>query len=107
MGLESEARLVAHLADCHERAGDFGLAITVAGEAIEVARRRTDRVAELHASIVMADVLFSINDTARREAMEHFCRAKYLCNVTGAAFFEPSLRRLAKSLTGSEVLTSH
>ena len=107
MGLESEARLVAHLADCHERAGDFGLAITVAGEAIEVARRRTDRVAELHASIVMADALFSINDTARREAMEHFCRAKYLCNVTGAAFFEPSLRRLAKSLTGSEVLTSH
>jgi adenylate cyclase len=108
MGLESEARMVAHLADCHDRARNFGLAITVAAEAIEVARLRTDRVAELHANIVAADALFVSNDFARRpEAMAHLGRAKHLSNVTGAAAFQPSLRRLAAGLTGSEVLISH
>ena len=54
MGLEYEAKLVAHLADSLARAGDFGHAWTIASEAIDVARRRTDRVAELHASMVAA-----------------------------------------------------
>ena len=108
MGLECEARLVAHIADCHARAGDFGLAIKVAAEAIAVARRRTVRIAELHANFVAADALSFIDDTAqRRVVVAHFRRAKYLANVTGAAFFEPSLRRLATGLTGSEILMPH
>ena len=51
MGLEYEARLVAHLAECFARAGKYKQAWIVASEAIEVARRRTDRVAELHADV--------------------------------------------------------
>ncbi len=50
--LEFEARLLAHLAGIHQRAGQPERAAGVAAEAMAVARRRTDRLGEYHASAV-------------------------------------------------------
>jgi tetratricopeptide (TPR) repeat protein len=97
MGLEYEAKLVAHLAESLARAGDFGRAWIVASEAIEVARRRTDRVAELHASMVAALAACRCDDRRLRwQAGSQLRRARKLLDITGAAIFEPMLRRTAE-----------
>jgi adenylate cyclase len=80
--LEFEARLLAHLADTHERAGHKARALDVAREAIDVARRRTDRLGECHATIV-AVAAHDNEDTALLE------RARELLRVTSAAILEP------------------
>ena len=103
MGLESEAKLVAYLADCHDRAGEFGSRSRSPTKLFQIARRRSDRVAELHASIVAAHALTTSNDIERRpDAIMHLRRARHLSEVTGAAIFQPSLLRVAAGLTGSE-----
>ncbi len=53
-GLEFEARILAFQADNLMRAGDPRRAGEVAAEAIGVARRKADRLAECHASLVAA-----------------------------------------------------
>jgi class 3 adenylate cyclase/tetratricopeptide (TPR) repeat protein len=108
MGLEYEAKLVAHLAESLAHAGDFGRAWIVASEAIEVARRRTDRVAELHASMVAALAACRCDDRRLRwQAGSQLRRAHELLDITGAAIFEPMLRRTAElTCVGSfDVLT--
>jgi adenylate cyclase len=95
-GLEIEARLLAYLAEVLDGAGEKGRAAQVVEEAIEVARRRTDRVAELHAHIVAADLALvggPINPELREE---HLLRAKVLLGVTGAAIFGPRLLGLRR-----------
>jgi len=94
-GLEYEAKFLAQLAETYDRAGDWALASTIAAEAIVVALRRSDRLAELHGHIVAAHVLFSGNEPERRPKAEaHLARARHLLGVTGAAVFEPVLSRL-------------
>lgn len=93
-GLELEARLLAYLAEVTSRAGEKACAGQLVKEAIEVARGRTDRVAELHAHIIAADPELAgvaLNPLARSE---HLSRAKALLNVTGAAIFAPRLADL-------------
>lgn len=92
-GLEYEARMLADLADAHYRSGDSPRAAAVAKEAIDVARRRTARLAECHASIVRAAAL--IDETAGQhiEVAELFERAEQLIAVSGGKIFEPMLMR--------------
>lgn len=97
-GLEIEARLLAYLADVLDRAGEKARAAQLAREAIEVAQRRTDRVAELHAHIVAADLELAggaINPELRDD---HLQRAKALLDVTGAAIFASRLADLRPAM---------
>ena len=104
-GLEIEARLLSYLADALDCAGQQERAAEVAKEAIEVAQRRTDRVAELHAHIVAANAQFAgcaIKPGLRAE--EHLQRAKALLDSTAAEIFAERLldprRPWAKWQTG-------
>jgi tetratricopeptide (TPR) repeat protein len=92
-GLEFEAKLLAHLAETHYRAGDHMQAVRVAREAITVARARTDRLSECQASIVAATALLSVDQPeSRREAEALLNGAESLLQATGAKIFLPMLR---------------
>lgn len=96
-GLEIEARLLAYLAHTLDLAGEKARAAQVVSEAVDVALRRTDRVAELHAHIVAADLALAGGaiDPGRREG--HLERANALLDVTGAEIFAPRLHGLGYS----------
>jgi tetratricopeptide (TPR) repeat protein len=80
--LEFEARLLAHLAGIHQRAGNSAKAADFAREAIEVARRRTDRLGECHASAVA----LATCGGADRALLD---RTQRLLALTGAVVLEP------------------
>jgi class 3 adenylate cyclase/tetratricopeptide (TPR) repeat protein len=98
-GLEFEARMLADLADALYRAGDRGAALEAAEEAITVARRRTDRMAECHASLVRGMILAVADgggdDGEASRLLEH---AEQLLGESGAAFYEPRLIQLRSHL---------
>src|SRR5262245_11164386 len=98
-GLENEAKLMSGLADTLDRAGDFARAAEVAGEAIAVARRRTDRIAELHGDIVAAHALAA--DGRAPQARAHLRQAEKLVETTGAVFFNLLLNRAKAKLTAT------
>jgi adenylate cyclase len=98
-GLEFEARMLADFADALYRAGDLDAALAAVDEAVAVARRRTDRIAELHATLLRGLVLAAAGDAKNdKEVSELILRAEELLNVSGAAFFEPRLTQLRSSL---------
>ena len=82
--LELEARLLAHLADTYLRAGDAARAAKVAVEAMDVARRRTDRLAEYHAGSV------AVRAGGERDAAL-VARTRMLANDTGAGLLQSIL----------------
>jgi len=91
-GQENGARMLAFLADCHFRAGNMVLAADVAKEAIDVARRRTARLAECHASILRGAALMELESAVHdSEAALLFDRAEELIKESGAKIFEPLL----------------
>ena len=98
-GLESEARMLADLADALYRAGDLDAALKVTEEAITVAGRRTDRVGECHASLVRGMVLAVAGggreDVEANRLLEH---ADQLLSLSGAGFFQPHLVQLRSRL---------
>jgi class 3 adenylate cyclase/tetratricopeptide (TPR) repeat protein len=98
-GLEFEARMLADLADALYRAGDLGAALKVTEEAITVARRRTDRIAECHASLVRGMILAvadgGSDDGEANRLLKH---AEQLLSESGAAFYEPRLVQLRSHL---------
>ncbi len=94
VGLEFEAKLMAHLADARSRGGSLPEAKDTAAEAIIVARRRTDRFAECHANIVAARAAASERKQGwRAEAEKLLGRAEALIDETGAAAFRPMVLR--------------
>jgi adenylate cyclase len=93
-GLEFEARMLADSADALFRAGDFRAALEASREAIAVARRRTDRVAECHASSVRGLTLVAAGVGDDAEANQLLERAEQLLRVSGAKFYEPRLTQL-------------
>lgn len=104
-GLDYEARLLAMLTDAYTRAGDSEAAIRTLAEALATARRRTDRYAELHASIVGAIALAMRGQTERiRESVALLAEADDLIILTGAAVFRP-LRARAQLLVDTGELT--
>jgi len=98
-GLEFEARMLADFADMLYRAGDLDAALAASNEAIDVARRRTDRLAECHASAVRGLTIVATGDVAddgeSNQLLEH---AERLLSVSGAAFFQPQLAQLRSHL---------
>jgi adenylate cyclase len=91
-GLEFEARLLSDLADALYRGGSFGKAAEVSGEGIDVARRRTHRVAECHASLTRAAALATTGGGEHRETARGLLnRAEELIQISGAAVFKPLL----------------
>ena len=102
-GLEFEARMLADFADVLYRARDLNAALEAADEAIAVARRRTDRIAELHATLLRGLILAAAGDGQYvEEISELIHRAEELLSVSGAAFFEPRLLQLRSHLERRE-----
>ncbi len=98
-GLEFEARMLADFADALYSAGDLGGALEAADEAITVARRRTDRIAELHATLLRGLALAADGDAQNDEEVGELIKhAEGLLDVSGAAFFEPRLVQLRSHL---------
>jgi adenylate cyclase len=98
-GLEFEARMLADLADALYRAGELSAALEAADEAIGVARRRTDRIAELHASLLRGLTLAAIGDARNDEEIGELIKhADRLLKVSGAGFFELRLVQLRSHL---------
>jgi adenylate cyclase len=88
-GLELEARILAFQADNLARAGDPRRAGEVAAEAIGVARRKADRIAECHASLVAARVCLTRRGSQyAEEARCLLNRANVLIEETGAKAYE-------------------
>ncbi|MGB6397377.1 MAG: adenylate/guanylate cyclase domain-containing protein [Bradyrhizobium sp.] len=98
-GLEFEARMLADLADALYRSGDPGAALAATEEAIAVARRRTDRIAECHASLVRG-IILAVDDggSGDGEAKRLLAQAEQLLGESGAAFYEPRLIQLRSRL---------
>jgi tetratricopeptide (TPR) repeat protein len=94
-GLEIEARILAFQADNLMRAGDFRRAGEVAAEAIAVARRKADRLAECHASLVAASACLTLPGSRDvEEAGRLLNRASALIDETDAKVYEPMLLRV-------------
>jgi class 3 adenylate cyclase/tetratricopeptide (TPR) repeat protein len=93
-GLEYEPEMLASLVDAHYRAGEWERAIVVGREAIDVARHRSARLPECHASILCAAALFAAFGADRRdEAAELLHRAEDLIRISGATIYEPLLAK--------------
>jgi hypothetical protein len=94
-GLELEARILAFQADNLMRAGDPRRAGEVATEAIAVARRKADRMAECHASLVAASACLTRSGSQdAQEARGLLDRANALIDETGAKAFEATMLRI-------------
>lgn len=93
-GLEFEARMLADLAEALYRAADFDAALQTADEAFLVARRRTDRIAELHAIVLRGLIICALGSTSHDELDGLVSEAQNLLKVSGAAYFEPQLDQL-------------
>jgi adenylate cyclase len=89
--LELEARILAFQADNLMRADDARRAGEVAAETISVARRKADRMAECHASLVAAWACLS---GFAEEAGALLNRANTLIDETGAKAFEAMMLRV-------------
>src|SRR5579871_6112178 len=94
-GLEFEGRMLADVADVLLRADDLDAALEACDEAIAVSRRRTDRLAELHATLVRGLILAATDDVGNAgEINRLITRSDELLNVSGAAFFAARLDNL-------------
>jgi hypothetical protein len=94
-GLEFEAKLLAFQADTLMRAGGPYIAGEVAAEAIGVARRKADRLAECHASLVAASACLTRRGSQHSdEARRLLNRANALIDETGAKAYEPMMLRV-------------
>jgi class 3 adenylate cyclase len=93
--LEFEARMLAFQADNLMRAGEPQRAGEVAAEAIGVARRKADRLAECHASLVAASACLTRSGSQdAEEARGLLNRANALIDETGAKAYEPMMLRM-------------
>jgi len=93
-GLEHEPIVLSTMADVTYRSGAADKAAALANDAIELARARTNRVAECQALLVRATALLDTSSRyASAQAGPLLARAEQLVDVTGAAVFKPMLRR--------------
>jgi adenylate cyclase len=100
-GLELEARMLSFQADNLMRAADPRLAREVAAEAIGVARRKADRLAECHASLVAAWACLTRSGSQDAgEARGLLNRANALLDETGAKAYEPMMLRMRAQTSG-------
>jgi adenylate cyclase len=88
VGLELEGRMVAAYADALYRGRELGAAIDASKQAIAVAKRKTDRIAECYATIVLGLALVAISGD-KAEAAALLDRAQELQSVSGAFYLQP------------------
>jgi hypothetical protein len=94
-GLEYEPRMLAFQADNLARAGDPRRAGDVAAEAIGVARRKADRLAECHARLVAAEAYLAQSGSPHaQEIRSLLMRANALIDETGAKAYEAMMLRV-------------
>ncbi len=91
--LEFEPEMMATLADGHYRAGDPERAVSVAGQAIDLARRRGARLAECRAAMIHAAALAASGGGRKADALGLLDEAEALIRVTGASVFVDPLAR--------------
>ena len=105
-GLELEARILAFQADNLMRAGDPGRAGEVAAEAIAVARRKADRLAECHASLVAARACLTRSGSQYAGQVRGLLnRANALIDETGAKAYDAMMLRV-RAQAGEKSLAS-
>ena len=86
--------MLAFQADNLMHAGDAVRAGQVAAEAIGVAQRKADRLAECHANVVAAEVCLTRSGSQHvSEARALLNRANALIDETGAKAYEPMMLR--------------
>jgi adenylate cyclase len=106
-GLEFEARILALQADNLMRAGDPRRAGEVAAEAIAVARRKADRLAECHASLVAAWACRARSGAQdAEEAGRSLNRASALIDETGAKAYDAMMSHVRAQASGEKNLAS-
>jgi adenylate cyclase len=106
-GLEFEARILAFQADNLLRAGNLERARELATETIGVARRKADRTAECHASIVGAAAAQTLSGPQyAEEAQRLLNRADALIDETGAKAYAPMMLRVRAQANNEKGLAS-
>jgi adenylate cyclase len=90
VAMEYETELLAGMAECALRTGDAALARELAAEALELARKRTTRIAECRALITRAAAGLALGG-GEADAHNDFARARELVEQTGAAILAPAL----------------
>lgn len=103
-GLETEARLLADLANAHRLNGEREAAARAAAEAIDVARRRGARVPECLARIVLADTALAAGDVG--SATREMPKVRSLMEETGANHYAPMVTDLAARIEGKRSLAN-
>jgi class 3 adenylate cyclase/tetratricopeptide (TPR) repeat protein len=103
-GLETEARLLAELANAHRLNGDQEAAARTAAEAIEVSQRRGARVPECLARIVLAETALTAGDAS--SAAREMLKVRVLMEETGAKLYASMVESLAGRIGGQRSLAS-
>jgi adenylate cyclase len=90
--METEAEMLANLAECHYRQGNYALARSVGEEAIALAQRRSARLPECRALMSVAGaVIRQDGQAAASEASALLDRAATLIADSGASIYQPLL----------------
>ena len=100
--LEHEAILLSTIAEVTFCSGDAPEAAALAAQAISVAAKRTNRLAECHASLVRVLALLEPwSSRAAAQAQPLLAQAEQLVDITGASVFEPMLKRAQRAIERS------
>lgn len=92
IALEQETEILAALSESHYQLGHYEMALKVAGEAIEISRRRSARLAECRALITSGAAMLAKDGAARVAQAEALLgQASDLIGLTGAKIYEPAL----------------
>ena len=92
VAVEFETEIRASLAECHQKLGNFQLALEAAKENLELSRVRNNRLAECRALIVCGAVMGQETDAGLWEkALNLLDQAQHLIDLTGAKIYEPAL----------------
>lgn len=103
-GLETEARLLADLANAYRLNGEQEAAAHTASEAIDVAQRRGARIPECLARIVLAETALAAGDVG--SATREMLKVRALLQETGAKLYAPMLEDLAARIEGKTSLAN-
>jgi class 3 adenylate cyclase/tetratricopeptide (TPR) repeat protein len=100
-GLETEARVLADLANAYCLKGEFASAVTAATEAIDIASARRTRVAEYVAHAVRAQALLASSKAGEEtEAQLDLVKAESLLQETGVLLLAPLVRAAKENFSG-------
>jgi tetratricopeptide (TPR) repeat protein len=96
---EFETEVLASIAECHLRMGDFDEAHSYATEAVTLAEPRSNRIAECRARIARGAAALALGGGRGDGAQADFERAQSLIETTGAVACVASLARARQSVS--------